>query len=69
MEYIWNRTDIPKKDKMNFLVDVLSNKEESLTVTERAGRIFNAAAKLQYKGLATDRFLDWWSENGSKIEP
>ncbi len=65
LEYIWNRQDILKKDRMQFLVDVMQY-DASLTAVEYAGRFFDSEANLSYKPLHVKGFLKWWEESKDK---
>jgi hypothetical protein len=67
LEYIWNRQDFPKKDKIGFLADVLKS-EQSLKALEYAGRYFTQGAGLQLKPLAVEVMLDWWAKNQNNIQ-
>ena len=62
IEYIWKRTDIPKIDRMDFLIYVMEN-DISLKAVEFAGRNFSKESNKNYYYLATYRFIDWWEEN------
>jgi len=63
LEFTWNkREDIPKKERLEFLVDVLRN-DESLRVVEYAGRYFGAGTHDQLKPLAIRQHLEWWEKN------
>jgi hypothetical protein len=64
-EYIWKRQDLSKKDRMQFLVDVMQY-DASLTAVEYAGRFFDSEAKLNYKPLHVKGFLKWWEESKYK---
>lgn len=64
---IWNRTDISKKDKMPFLIDVL-NKDKSLTARNFAGRFLAQEAGLRWDPFVTEPLLDWWKENKENIK-
>ncbi|MCH8010664.1 MAG: hypothetical protein IIA61_01745 [Candidatus Marinimicrobia bacterium] len=67
VEYIWERSDLPKKERMQFLVEVLKN-DSSLKVVEYAGRFFTQESGQQLKPLAVKALLDWWDENREKIQ-
>jgi|GEM_PF-2490780 len=68
LEYIYNRSDIPKVDRLDFFIDVLRN-DNHLMVCEYAGRYFNELAGLKIKPLAFDIYLfDWWKDNKAKFE-
>ena len=65
--YIWKREDIPKRDRMEFLIDVLKN-DENLKAVEYAGRYFKQGGGLNRNPLAVDEFVSWWEANKDKIE-
>lgn len=68
LEYIWKqRDDVPKKDKMQFLADILKL-DGSLRVVEQAGRFFTSESKQKIKPLAVDVLLDWWEKNKTDYE-
>lgn len=67
LEFIWKkRKDIPKKEKMQFLIDLMKE-EKSLTTLEYVGRYFAEGADLKIKPLAVEYFLDWWEKNKESI--
>ena len=65
IKYIWERNDIPKIDRMDFLISIIKE-DASLKAVERAAKYFSKESKQQYKLLATYRFVDWWEENREK---
>lgn len=67
LEYISNRKDIHKKNKMSFYIDVME-KSKSLMVVEYASRYFMILADLQYLPLDVDGITEWWDENKELIE-
>lgn len=68
VEYIWKkREDVPKKDRMQFLVDTMQS-DNSLRVVEYAGRFFTQESKQKIKPLAVDVLVDWWKKNKSDYE-
>ena len=68
LEFVWTkRTDIPKPDRLQFLVDVL-RRDESLLVIEYAGRYFEKETGNKLKPLAIKQHLEWWKENKDSIE-
>ena len=67
IEFIWKRNDISKKERMQFLVDVIEN-DRSLTAVEYAGRFFAVAAELKIKPMAVGYFVDWWKNNKDKLQ-
>ncbi len=67
LSYIWNkRNDIPKMDKMEFLVDIMK-KDESLRSVEYAGRLFKEKIKPDSKPLGYG-MIDWWEKNKTEYE-
>jgi hypothetical protein len=66
LEYIRNRSDIPKKERMAFMIDVM-NTSLTLTTMEYAGRNFAALAELKIKPMALEYFTKWWAENKDKV--
>lgn len=66
IEYTWMREDFSKKDRMQFLIDVMTH-DPSIKAVEYAGRYFNSAASLNYKPLTVDKFLEWWVKNKDTV--
>lgn len=68
VEFVWKkRTDIPKKDRLEFLVEVIRS-DESLLVVEYAGRYFSEGTGDKLKPLAIEQHIEWWKENKDSIE-
>jgi hypothetical protein len=68
LEFLWEkRTDIPKKDRLTFLIDVLRN-DENLNVVEYAGRYFEQGTNDQIKPLAIRVHLKWWEDNKGSVK-
>lgn len=68
LEFVWQkRTDISKKDRLQFMVDVIRN-DESLQVVEYAGRYFAQGTGNKFKPIAITHHLRWWEENKNSIE-
>lgn len=67
IKYIYERKDFSKRERMEFLVDVLKN-DRSLRAVEYAGRYFRKEAGLKIKPLGVSKFIDWWEKNKDKIE-
>ncbi len=68
LEFVWKkRTDIPKADRLQFLVDVLRD-DENLEVVEYAGRYFAEGTGDKLKPIAIEQHLEWWKENKDTIE-
>lgn len=67
LEYIWGRSDIPKRIRMDFMMDVMRT-DPSLTAIEFAGRHFTSGADLKIKPVAVDYLNEWWQKNRSTIK-
>lgn len=67
LEYIWNRQDVSKAERMAFLAEVIRG-EKSLKALEYAGRYFAQGANLKLRPLAIEKFLAWWEENKNKVQ-
>jgi hypothetical protein len=63
IEFVWEkRTELPKKERLNFLAEVLRS-DESLQVVEYAGRYFAQGTGNNLKPLAIPIHLKWWDEH------
>ena len=67
IEYVWNRENIPKRERMQFLAGVIQ-RDQSLKAVEYAGRYFTQAAELKLKPLAIKQILDWWKINKNTVK-
>jgi hypothetical protein len=67
MEYIWRRQDIPKKDRLSFLVEVMKT-DPSLQVVEYAARYFKEESKDNFKNLYIEGHLKWWDEHKNEVQ-
>lgn len=67
VEYIWNRNDIAKRGRMQFLIDVMKT-DSSLKVVEYAARYFMYESKDKLKPLAIEQHIDWWEKNKDLIK-
>lgn len=67
LNFIWKRNDIPKKDRMQFLVDVLTE-DKSLIATFYAGKYFATEANIEWSPFVTTPLLSWWDKNKDNIE-
>ncbi|MFZ2147777.1 MAG: hypothetical protein WAV28_11210 [Sedimentisphaerales bacterium] len=67
IEYIWKREDIQKRNRMEFLIEVLKT-DDSLDALEYAGRFFSEGAGVKFHPLASKEILDWWGKNKEKIK-
>lgn len=64
---IGNRKDFSRKDRMQFLIDIIKT-NLSLYVVEHAGRLFAEESQLEVKPLAVEEMLDWWESNKDQIK-
>jgi len=67
---VWGRSDIPKKDRMAFLIQVLTD-SNSICARHFAGKYFVAAAgdaDLKWKPFEIEPLLNWWKAHNNKIE-
>ncbi len=62
IEYIWKREDIPKVERLEFLIGVIKN-DSSLTAVEYSGRYFQTESGQKVKPLAVENFVNWWENN------
>jgi len=67
LNIIWKRTDIPKKDRMKFLVDVLKS-DKCLTAMHYAGKFFAEKAGLTWNPFLTEPLLEWWEKNKENLK-
>jgi seryl-tRNA synthetase len=67
LEYIWNRNDIPKIDRLDFLMEVMET-DESLNAVEYAGRHFTSGTEQKIKPLAVDHLSKWWKEHRNEFK-
>ncbi|HXV80089.1 MAG TPA: hypothetical protein VEG60_09440, partial [Candidatus Binatia bacterium] len=66
VEYTWKRDDIPKRQRMGFLAEVMTH-DQSLRAVEYAGRFLSVALDAKLKPLAIKRLLKVWEEKKSTI--
>jgi hypothetical protein len=67
LEYIWKRDDIPKVDRLDFMIDVMKN-DSSLTAVEYAGRHFTSGTELTIKPLAVEYLVEWWKNHRHEFQ-
>jgi hypothetical protein len=67
IEYVAKRNDIPKKERMQFFIDVMKD-DQYLKAVEYAGRYFDKEAQLNLKPLAVEAFVKWWEESKDSIQ-
>lgn len=67
IKYVWERKDIPKREKMQFLVNVIKE-EKNLTFLEYAGRKFLQESKQQVFPIAYWEHLNWWDAHKDEIK-
>lgn len=68
IDYLYQRKDIPKSDKMKFFIEVIE-KDDSLDAVEYAGRYFGTLAGLKLHPLAVEGYLKWWKQNTLEDAP
>lgn len=66
LEYIWKRDDIPKVDRLEFMIEVMKY-DSSLTAVEYAGRHFTSGTNLKIKPSAVDYIVQWWNEHRNEF--
>lgn len=67
---VWQRSDIPKKERMEFLMNVLET-SNSLTAKDYAGKFFvegTGDKNLKWSPFVTTPILSWWTENKETIQ-
>ena len=57
--YIWERDDFPKKDRIQFLVNVLKD-DRSLKAVCLAGKFLSKEANIKFNPLVIEPLLEWW---------
>lgn len=67
VEYIWNRQDLPKKDRMTFLVEIVAS-DTSLNAVEYAGRLLSDALDTKLKPLAVKPLLQVWEQKKGSVK-
>lgn len=67
IEYVWNRQNIPKKDRLSFLVEVMQT-DPSLQVVEYAARYFKQESKDNFKNLYLMGHFKWWDEHKNELQ-
>jgi predicted amino acid-binding ACT domain protein len=66
LQYIWKRDNFSKKQKLEFMVGVMSN-DPSLKVVVVASRQFMTESNQRYRPLPIDSMLEWWENNKEKM--
>ncbi|MBU0547861.1 MAG: hypothetical protein KJ710_02815 [Candidatus Omnitrophica bacterium] len=67
VNFIQNRNDISKENKMRFFITVVE-KDESLNATNYAGKFFAQAAGINWLPFNIEPLLNWWKQNKDKAE-
>jgi len=67
IEFISKREDIPRKERMSFMIDIIT-KDSSIRALEYAARHFFQAADLKMGPMNVPAILQWWSENAAQIQ-
>jgi hypothetical protein len=62
LEYIWRRNDIPKLDRLDFMMKVMKT-DASLSAVEYAGRYFTEGTGQKIKPVAVQFLAPWWDEH------
>lgn len=60
--YIWERDDFSKGERVQFLVDVLTN-ERNLKAVCIAQYLLSKEANIKFNPLVIEALLEWWEEN------
>ena len=67
LEYIWKREDIPKIDRLDFLM-VVVQQDESLMAVEYAGRCVGyGTGGVKIKSLSVEFLSNWWKEHRNEF--
>jgi hypothetical protein len=64
---VWQRNDFTKKEKMEFLVDIIKS-EKNLGFLEYAGQCFLEESKQKVYPIAYWELLKWWEEHKDEIK-
>lgn len=68
IEFLWvNRVDISKKERLQFLADVLRD-DKSLKVVKFAGHYFSEGTGDGFVPLAIKEHLEWWEKNKETVK-
>ncbi len=62
ISYIWKRNDFSKKDRLQFLIDVLKN-DRNLKAVCLAQHFLSKEADIKFNPLVIEPLLEWWEEN------
>lgn len=67
VEYVWNRQDFPKRDRMAFLAEIVA-RDTSLNAVEYAGRLLSDALEAKLKPLAVKPLLEIWEQKKRSVK-
>lgn len=67
LEYIWKRDDIPKIERLDFMMYVIKH-DSSLTAVEYAGRHFTSGTNQKIKPMAVEYLADWWEKHKQEFQ-
>jgi hypothetical protein len=67
LKYVLQRKDVTKKEKMQFLVDIIKS-EQDLKFLEYAGQCFIGESKQNVHKIAYWEHLKWWDEHKDEIK-
>jgi len=69
IQFMWEkRTDISKKERLQFLVNVFNSDEKSMDVIRLCGHYFKAGTNDNKYGLDYIGHLEWWEKNKETIK-
>jgi len=66
LQYVWNRKDFSKKQKMSLMIDAMRS-DKSLKVVAEASKLFQSESKQNKKRLLVDIMFEWWEKNKDTI--
>lgn len=67
IQYVWSRRDIPKRDRVQFMVDILKADSDRIAV-EYAARCLEEEARLHVEPGAVGDYLKWWETAKDTIQ-
>jgi len=67
LKYVMQRKDITKKEKMQFLIDIIKS-EQNLKFLEYAGQCFIGESKQNVYKIAYWEHIKWWDEHKDEIK-
>jgi hypothetical protein len=72
VQQIWRRTDIPKADRMGFLIEVMKT-DASINAVDYSRKLFYPETNLKHEDMAAlplvlDPLYDWWEQNKNTVK-